>query len=102
MASTKIPNKIFEKIVSSNFTKRQLKILLLIIKASYGQNKPYATLKKEDFFRAGILPYHIEDQVKKLVVRGAVKWSPEKERFQLNPSLQEWIDKKRKADSFRS
>ena len=101
MASTKIPNKIFDRIISLNFTKRELKVLLLIVKSSFGLNKPYAILGKDDFFHAGILPYHVEDIVKRLVVRGVLKWNPERETFWINPHLKEWIDKKRKVNSFK-
>lgn len=100
MASTKISNKILDKIISSNFTKKQLKILLLIIKRSYGIDQPYAVLNKRDFFRAGILPYHVEDEVKKLLVRGVIKWIPDKGMFWINPCVKEWVEKKRKIDHF--
>jgi len=101
MASTRIPNKILEKIIASNFTKRQLKILLLIIKSSYELNEPYAILTKKDFFHAGILPYHVEDILKKLLMRGVIKWTPEKKMFWINPCLKEWVDKKCKVDLFK-
>jgi len=38
-------------------------------------NKPYAVLKNRDFYFAGILPYHVEDELKKLIIRGVVKWN---------------------------
>ena len=101
MASTKIPNKIFDKIIASDFTKRELKVLLLIIKGSYGLGSLSANLSKRDFFKAGILPYHVEDIVKSLVVRGVVKWNPERGTFWINPNLKEWIDIKRKVNSFK-
>jgi len=45
-----------------------LKILLFIIRFSYGLGrKPYAVLKKRDFYFAGILPYHVEEELKKQV-----------------------------------
>ena len=46
MDYTKIEKRILDKILISNFTKRQLKILIFIIRFSYGLNKPYAVLKK--------------------------------------------------------
>ena len=101
MVSISIPNKIFDKIIALNFTKRQLKILLLIIKSSYGLNKPCALLNKKDFFYAGILPYHVEDELKKLVIRGVVKWNPDKKMFWINPYVKEWVDKKHKVDLFK-
>jgi len=102
MASTRIPNRILDKVISSNFTKRQLKILLLIVRSSYGLAKPYAVLDKGDFFHAGILPYQVEDELRKLLMRGVVRWNPDRKRFWVNPHLKEWVDKKRKADAFRN
>lgn len=100
MAYTKIENRILEKIITSNFTKRQLKILLFIIRFSFGCNKKYAVFDKKDFFYAGISPYCVEDQVKKLLVRGVIKWNPEKRMFWINRNLKEWVEKKRKVDCF--
>ncbi|MEM3423932.1 MAG: replication protein [Nitrososphaeria archaeon] len=77
MAYTKIENKLLDKISTSNFTKRQLKILLFIIRFSYGLGKKYAVLKKKDFYFTGIFPYHVEDKLKKLIVRSVVKWNPQ-------------------------
>jgi phage replication O-like protein O len=102
MAYTKIKNRILEKIITSNFTKRQLKILLFIIRFSYGLDKKYAVLKKKDFFYAGISPYHVEGELKKLVIRGVIKWNPEMRLFWINRKLKEWVDKKHKIDSFKS
>lgn len=102
MAYTKIKNRILEKIITSNFTKRQLKILLFIIRFSYGLNKKYAVLNKKDFFYAGISPYHVDGELKKLIIRGAIKWNPEMRVFWINRNLKEWVDKKHKIDSYKS
>jgi hypothetical protein len=102
MAYTKIENRILDKILTSNFTKRQLKILLFIIRFSYGLGrKPYAVLKKKDFYFAGILPYHVEDELKKLILRGVVKWNPKLGIFWINRNLKEWVDKRQKVDLFK-
>jgi len=100
MAYTKIENRIFEKIITSNFTKRQLKILLFIIRFSYGLNQKYAVLRKKDFFYAGISQYQVEDEIKKLIMRGVIKWDLDKRRFWINQNLKEWIDKKHRIDYF--
>lgn len=102
MAYTKIKNRILEKIIASNFTKRQLKILLFIIRFSFGLNKKHAVFDKKDFLYAGISPYHVDGILKQLVVRGVIKWNPEKGRFWINKNLQEWVDKKNKVDSFKT
>jgi hypothetical protein len=46
MACTKIENRILDKILTSNLTKRQLKILLFIIRFSYElEKRKYVVLK---------------------------------------------------------
>lgn len=60
MAYTKVENRILEKIITSNFTKRQLKILLFIIRFSFGLNKRYVVFDKKGFFYAGISPYMLK------------------------------------------
>jgi len=47
MACTKIENRILDKILTSNLTKRQLKILLFIIRFSYELERKYAVLKRK-------------------------------------------------------
>ena len=101
MACTKIENRILEKIITSNFTKRQLKILLFIIRFSFSLNKKYAVFEKKDFFYAEISPYHVESELKKLIIRGVIKWSPDKRKFWINKNLWEWVDKKHKIEYFR-
>jgi len=101
MTYTKVENKILDKILTSNFTKRQLKILLFIIRFSYGLGRKYAVLKKRDFYFAGILPYHVEEELKKLILRGVVKWNPKLGIFWINRNLNEWVDKKQKVDLFK-
>jgi hypothetical protein len=101
MAYTKIENRILDKILTSNFTKRQLKILFFIIRFSHGLGRKYAVLKKKDFYFAGILPYHVEEELKKLILRGVIKWNPKLGIFWINRNLKEWIDKKQKVDLFK-
>lgn len=102
MDYTKIKNCILNKIITSNLTKRQLKILLFIIKSSYGLNKKHAVLHKKDFLYAGISPYLVDNELEKLVIRGVIKWNPKKGRFWINKNLHEWINKKRKIYYFNS
>jgi len=102
MAYTKIENRILDKILTSNFTKRQLKILLFIIRFSYGLNRKFAVLKKKDFYFAGVSPYHVEAELKKLVLRGVIRWNPQLGIFRINRNLKEWVDKRQKVDLFKS
>jgi len=40
-------------------------------------NRKFAVLKKKDFYFAGVSPYHVEAELKKLVLRGVIKWNPQ-------------------------
>jgi hypothetical protein len=102
MRITKIENKILEKIIISNFTKRQLKMLLLIMRFSYGSNRNYAYLDKKDFFIANIDPYDVDEVLKPLLVRSIVNWNPDKNLFWINRHLKDWINKKYNIDQFKN
>ena len=88
---TKIENRIFEKILTSNLTKRQLKILFLIIRFSFGCQKNYAILKNNDFSYAKVSPYCIKDELRTLARTRIIKWNPEKAMVWINNDLSEWL-----------
>lgn len=87
---TKIENRLFEKILTSNFTKRQIKILLLIIRFSYGCQKSYAVLKNKDFSYAQVSCYCIKDELRKLVEKRIIRWNPVKDMVWINKNLSVW------------
>jgi phage replication O-like protein O len=70
---TKVENDLFQRLLTSDLTKRQLKILLLIIRFSFGYQKNYAILRQNDFSYAGVSPYCIKDELKKLVKKRVIK-----------------------------
>ncbi len=88
---TKFENEILEKILTADLSKRQLKILLLIIRFSFGCQKNYCLLKNKDFTYSRVSPYCIKDELEKLVKKGVIKWNPEKEMVWINKNLSEWI-----------
>ncbi|MEM3905519.1 MAG: hypothetical protein QXZ17_01415 [Nitrososphaerota archaeon] len=42
-----------------------------------------------------------EDELKKLIVRGVVKWNPQLGILWINKNLKEWVDKNQKVDLFK-
>jgi phage replication O-like protein O len=88
---TKIENRILERILTSDLTKRQLKILLLIVRFSFGCQKNYAVLKNKDFSYAKVSPYCIKAELHKLVEKRVIKWNPEKEMVWINLNSEEWL-----------
>lgn len=63
---TKVDNPLLEKLLTSSLTKRQLKIVLLVIRFSFGYQKTYAVLRKKDFAYAGVAPSCIAGEIAKL------------------------------------
>jgi hypothetical protein len=100
MAFIKIENRILEKIITSHFTQRQLKILLFLIRFSFGLKKKEAVFEKKDVFYAGVSPYCLEGILRQLLLRGVIKWNPEKGIFWINTKVRDWIEKKSKIDPF--
>jgi hypothetical protein len=70
---TKIENKILERIIVSDFTRGQLKILLLIVRLSFGCHKPGAVLRKGDLALAGIEPDRRISELERLSLLNVVK-----------------------------
>lgn len=93
---TKVENELLEKVLTANLSKRQLKILLLIIRFSFGCQKNYALLRNKDFSYARISPHCIKTELKKLVAKEVIKWNLKKEMVWINRNLNEWA-----VDNFR-
>ena len=70
---TKFDNQLLERILTSKFTRRQIKILLLLLRYSTGYQKTYAVVRKSDFTLAGVSPSAISEELRKLYWLGAEK-----------------------------
>jgi hypothetical protein len=87
---TKFDNPVLEAVLTSGFTKRQLKILLLVIRFSAGCQKTYAVLRRNDYAYAGISPYCITGELEKLVRLQVIRWDPGRDLVWINSRLKEW------------
>lgn len=87
---TKFDNQLLERIITSKFTRRQLKILLLVLRYSIGYQKTYAILKKSDFALAGVSPSAITEELGRLYWHGVIRWDPDKGIIWINRKLDEW------------
>lgn len=90
---TKFDNQLFGKVLASDLTKRQLKILLLILRYSAGFQKSYAVLARADFEAAGVSKYCIADELAGLVAQGIIWWNMERDTMWINPHLERWAVK---------
>src|SRR5690554_3134920 len=83
--------------MQTDFTKRQRKILDLIIRMSYGCQKKYALLRPTDFELVGVLRTHIKQELQKLVAANVLIIDGEKIRINNDPD--QWLINKAKRFS---
>ncbi len=87
---TKFDNQLLGRILTSKFTRRQLKILLLLLRYSIGYQKTYAVVRKSDFALAGVSPAAITEELRKLYWLGVIRWDPAKGIIWINQHMDEW------------
>lgn len=85
---TRISNELFEAILLSNFKKRQLNIILLVIRLSYGCGRKYAVLRQADFKIIGIDKSDIKKELDQLIQSGVL--TIDGERIALNKDYDRW------------
>jgi len=99
---TRIANELFEAIILANFKKRQLNIILLLIRLSYGCGRKYAILRQVDFQIIGIDKSDINKELQLLARAGVLTITGE--RIALNKDYDRWcIDRAQPGgkDSFK-
>jgi hypothetical protein len=74
---TKIPNVLLDAILQTDFSKRQRKIIDLIIRTSLGCGKSTSILRASDYEAAGVSKTKIRDELEQLVSLGVVVSTPE-------------------------
>lgn len=87
---TKFENQLLEKVLTSQLTKRQLKILLLVVRFSAGYQKDYAVIRQTDFEFAGLSRSCIAEELKKLSALRVIRWDVKRSLVWVNPNLQQW------------
>lgn len=85
---TRISNELFEAIILAGFKKRQLNIILLVIRLSYGCGRKYAVLRQADFQVIGIDKSDIKKELMLLVESGVLTINGE--RIALNKDYDLW------------
>lgn len=89
MGFTKVDNRILEKLITSDLTKRQIKIILLILRLSSGCQKSYALLERKDFKVAGIDRKHVKREIEKICSLKILNFDSEKKIYWINDA-NEW------------
>jgi len=85
---TRISNELYDAIVQTDFSKRQRKIIDLVIRASYGCNKKFALLRPVDFEAVGVYKTHVKQELQYLAKTRVLYIDGE--RISLNKNYDEW------------
>lgn len=85
---TRISNELFEAIILAGFKKRQLNIILLVIRLSYGCGRKYAVLRQADFKTIGIDKSDIKKELLQLEESSVL--TIDGERIALNKDYDRW------------
>lgn len=89
MGFTKVDNRILEKLITSDLAKRQIRIILLILRLSSGCQKNYALLERKDFKVAGIDRRHVKREIEKICSLKILNFDSERKIYWINDA-NEW------------
>lgn len=90
---TKIANELLDAIISHDFSKRQLKILLLIMRKTYGWNKAEDDISRSQFVEStGLLNPHITTSLQELQSMNVLIVTPGKHAkcYKINKYYSQW------------
>ena len=87
---TRLSNELLEAVMRTDFTKRQLNILFLIWRCSYGFGKKVAILKKSDFQVVGIYPSDITKELNYLAEAKVIFWDKVNDLIAFNKDYDQW------------
>jgi hypothetical protein len=77
------------EVLKRDFTKRQLKILTIILTFSFAYGKSTAMLQLSDFALTGIPPKKINEEIRKLIEMKVITWDDVFNEFSVNDP-REW------------
>ena len=87
----KIANELFEQFFIRDFTLKQLKVLFLLLRCSYGFHKKVAVIKPKRLFElAYVYRCDINEELKFLKQNNVIRYNLEFGEFQLNKNFDEW------------
>jgi|GEM_PF-2970803 phage replication O-like protein O len=87
---TRVPNSILTTLVTRDFTKRQVKIVLLVIRLTYGCQVPWAFYEKRFFQVAGLHRGAIGRELATLCEMHVLDMDEENKTVRVNPRVEAW------------
>jgi phage replication O-like protein O len=87
---TRVPNSILTALITLDFTKRQVKIILLVLRLTYGCQVPWAFYEKRYFQVAGLHRGAIGQELKQLVEMRVIEMNEEMNAVRVTPRVEAW------------
>lgn len=87
---TRVPNRILMALVTLDLTKRQIKIICLVLRLTYGCHVPWAFYEKKYFRAAGLHRSAIGNELKQLRDLRVLDMDEQKKIVRVNPHAQDW------------
>ncbi|MBJ6361111.1 replication protein [Paenibacillus sp. GCM10012307] len=88
---TAISNSIYQQLIQRDFTKRQLSVLLMILRLSYGCQRSNAYIPKLISFElCGVGKTNITNVLNSLVKQKVLHWDKIESTFAINQNVQDW------------
>lgn len=83
-----IPRGIFDLLLCQGLHKRELSLILLIVRLTYGcRNRSWAHLKQADLTVIGIGPTHAKTTITALLARNLIEQNGNRREYRLHPRL---------------
>lgn len=87
---TRVPNSILTTLITRDFSKRQMKIIFLVIRLTYGCQVPWAFYEKRYFQVAGLHRGTIGQELTSLCEMHVLHMDEEQKVVRVNPRVEAW------------
>jgi hypothetical protein len=81
---TAVPRALFDRLLVVDLTKRELIVLLLIVRLTYGvRNTPWIRLRQTDLSAVGISASHARSTLEALLTKGFIAFDEDRKAYQI-------------------
>lgn len=87
---TRVPNRILTALITLDLTKRQMKIILLVLRLTYGCQVPWAFYEKKYFRVAGLHRSAIGQELDQLCDMKVLDMDEDRKVVRVNPNRESW------------
>lgn len=99
---TAVPRILFDRVLCLDLTKRELIVLLLIIRLTYGvRNVAWVCLRQTDLAVVGISASHAKATMESLLKRGAVTFDGDRKAYQITRGFVSGVENRKEVETKR-